>query len=184
MMALLWALVLFAFWAAEEGRCAAGDERPAKLRNWPGRVEGLGLDTDKARENALKTAREQVISWLRRHEPRIISWTPSTDFIQELIVKEGEGKEQPLGVVAAKSWLIYLKAPPRDKLYQMERSQRGEERMLLLAKVLGGVLVLLLAVVGYVRLDDLTRGYYTRWLQVVGAGLIAGACAGLWFLSW
>jgi len=53
--------------------------------------------------------------------------------------------------------------------------------MLLLGKILASLLVLLSAVVGYVRLDEWTKGFYTGWLRLA-AGVFAVVAAGLWWL--
>jgi hypothetical protein len=190
-LALMWAVAMFGFWTAQEGRTA--DERPVRPKNWPKRVEGLGLDEARAKESALEKAREEIIARLRRCSPPITAWQPSVEYIQKaLVAKEEPGKE--LQVLEqgepAKRCILHLKRPDWSEFYRLEqaaqadqRRGRGEERMLLLARVLAGVMVLLMAAIAYVRLDDWTQGYYTRWLKVAAVSLLVALGSGLWLLS-
>jgi len=61
--------------------------------------------------------------------------------------------------------------------------QRVEQRHLLTARVLGGLVVLLMVGVGYLRLEEATRGYYTTLLRLAALGLVALAGAGLLVLA-
>ncbi len=60
-------------------------------------------------------------------------------------------------------------------LLQKEREARMQERMLWVGRVLAGVVVLLVAVAGYFRLEEWTKGYYTTWLRLATVGFI-GTC--------
>jgi len=187
-LGLMWAVALFGFWTAQEGWTA--DRPPSRPKNWPWQVEGLGLDPVSAKNNALEKAREEVTARLRRCKPPILAWQPSTDFIHNsLVASEEAGKDLPLDPGAAKRWILRLKQPDWDEYYRLDheeqialRQRRAEDRILLLGKVLGGVMVLLLAGIAYVRLDDWTKGYYTRWLQVAGAGLLIALGTGIWLV--
>jgi len=48
-----------------------------------------------------------------------------------------------------------------------------EKRMVFLVKFLAGIVALLLTVCGYIRLDEWSKGYYTKWLRLVAIGCIA-----------
>lgn len=63
----------------------------------------------------------------------------------------------------------------RGMLLQKEREARMQERMLWVGRILAGVVVLLVAVAGYFRLEDWTKGYYTTWLRLATVGFI-GTC--------
>jgi len=62
-----------------------------------------------------------------------------------------------------------------------QRKERMEQRMLPLARLLVGLIALLGAVAGYVRLDEWSKGYYRTWLRLGATGLVAATWAGL---SW
>ena len=71
---------------------------------------------------------------------------------------------------AAGELLRALAAPVRIAIVlQLHVSQR----MTLLAKVLAGILALLVTVAGYIRLEELTKGYYTRWLRLAVVGCVS-----------
>jgi len=42
---------------------------------------------------------------------------------------------------------------------------------------------LLLAVAGYLRLEDATKGYYTRLLRLAAVAFVALVGAGLWMMA-
>ena len=55
--------------------------------------------------------------------------------------------------------------------------------MILLGKFLAGFVAFLVAVAGYFRLEEATKGYYTTWLRVGVLGFIAVVGAGIWLIS-
>ena len=67
--------------------------------------------------------------------------------------------------------------PPevRKEIWQHECQFHARQRMLFLAKILAGLVSLLAATAGYLRLDELTKGYYTGWLRLAAAGLVGVA---------
>jgi len=145
-------------------------------------VAGVFLDQD--RRGVVETP-----GCLRRHQPPLATWVPAEEFIENNLVKEGvKGDDLKVEKVGtAKRWWLFLKDPDWDTFKRLdreaqveERRQRGQERLLMLARVFGGLFVLLAAIAGGIRLDEWTRGSYRRWLQLAGASLVAAAWAGLW----
>jgi hypothetical protein len=63
----------------------------------------------------------------------------------------------------------------KGMLLQKEREARMQDRMLWAGRILAGVVVLLVAVAGYFRIEDWTKGYYTTWLRLATVGFI-GTC--------
>jgi hypothetical protein len=57
-----------------------------------------------------------------------------------------------------------------------------EKRMVFLVKFLAGIVALLLTVCGYIRLDEWSKGYYTKWLRLVAIGCVATVTVLLWTL--
>jgi len=66
---------------------------------------------------------------------------------------------------------------------QSVREYRATSRQKILAAVLGGLVALLLAVAGYLRLEDATKGYYTRLLRLAVVAFVALVAAGLWVMA-
>ena len=64
----------------------------------------------------------------------------------------------------------------------MARQQRMEIRQGILARVLAAAMALLLVLGGYLRLEEVPRGYYTRALRLAAVGLLAVVGVGLWLL--
>ena len=189
LLGLLWTLALFVLWS-QDGRGDPAGARTTDSEGWPRKVEGLGLNLAKAKENALKEAQKEIVACLRRHQPPLASWAPPVEFIENNLVQKGEkGDDLSVVKVTAKRWWLFLKSPDWDEFnrrdreaQELERRERGKDRLVILARVFAGLLVLLAAVAGCIRLDDWTRGTYRRWLQLAGASLVAAAWAGLWLV--
>jgi hypothetical protein len=152
----------------------------------PWTITGRGDDQPSADETALEKARDRVIVYLRSQDPPI-QWQPSLGYVQQNLVKD---REQPkevddpiLGKVHERTLKVEVDAKHFREMVEMDRQDRMQERELLLAKVLGGILALLTAVFGYYKLDEVTKGYYTGWLRVAAIALIAAVGATLFFVS-
>jgi hypothetical protein len=74
---------------------------------------------------------------------------------------------------------IALSPSDYDAIKQKQREVLSHQRQLILARGLAVAVVLLVTVVGYFRLEEATKGYYTAWLRLAAAGLIATVVAGL-----
>ena len=55
-------------------------------------------------------------------------------------------------------------------------------RMEFLVKLLACVVALLATVCGYIRLDEWSKGYYTKWLRLAALGCIGAVAAVLWLV--
>jgi hypothetical protein len=69
-----------------------------------------------------------------------------------------------------------LDQPVRESLQR----ESVKHRQFWLGKLLLGVVALLTAVTGYIRLEDATKGYYTAWLRLGMVGVLCAVGAGLW----
>jgi len=195
LMGLLWTAALFVLWS-QDGRVDAAPVPASATTDWPREVKGYGFDRKKVKENALKLAREdalkkaqeEIVRCLRRHQPPVTSWVPPTAYIEaNLVSTEKKDKDWDEKDGTAQELILFLRSPDWETVYRLdreaqadERALRGRERMIFLARILAGLLVLLISVAGFIRLDEWTRGSYRRWLQLVGASLVAAAWAGLW----
>jgi hypothetical protein len=153
----------------------------------PWTVVGRGADPQSADETALEKARDKVIVHLRSQDPPI-EWQPSLGYVRQNLVPKD--RPQPTKVEDVILGTVYeqtLKVEVDDKhlrdMVDMDRQERMQERQLLLAKILGGILAVLTAVFGYYKLDEVTKGYYTGWLRVAAIVLIAAVGATLFFVA-
>jgi hypothetical protein len=183
LMGALWSLALFVLWS-EEGRGDPAGARAGDASDWPKKVVGMGMTEKSAKENALKEAQKEMVICLRRHQPPLATWIPAEEFIaNNLVDKEEKGENLQVPKIGmATRWWLYLKEPDWDRFYDLDRAERGKERLIILARVFAGLLVLLSAVAACIRLDTLTRGAYRHWLRLAGASLVVASWAGLWLL--
>jgi hypothetical protein len=157
---------------------ASGD---GKYPAWT--VTAWGKTPQDGNEVALETAREEVHDYLARQDPPV-QWNPSRDWVDKNLVKtrhqEVKNHEEPL---LGEGYDVTLKVEVGPKQYreilEKDREQRVQQRELLLARVLAGVVALLVAAVAYLRLDEATKGYYTLWLRLGALGLVGAVAAAL-----
>jgi hypothetical protein len=134
-------------------------------------------------EEALVKAQEKVTAYLRGQNPPV-EWTPSLPYIQTHLVKTQPWKEETkdfdqIGRMYRVQLEVEVTPSDLTKMVHWGREFRVHQRMFILAKVLAGLVVLLAAVSGYLRLDEYTKGYYTGWLRLAAVALVGAAGAGL-----
>ncbi|HEV3261836.1 MAG TPA: hypothetical protein VG013_33610 [Gemmataceae bacterium] len=145
----------------EDGRAYVRDHLLRDLRS----------EEDQAEEPADVTTKEILINGSRWavEEERQLKDRPGMR-LYRVRVKVGVSPQE----------LTEIKKVSHDE-HVRNRKQRMEQRMLPLAQVLGGLVALLAAVAGYVRLDEWSKGYYRRWLRLGAAGFVSVAWV---VLSW
>jgi hypothetical protein len=145
-------------------------------------VKGYGENIDDARERALEKARDSIEEHLEKHYPNI-GWRPTIQgLLAESVVKVDDAKESDLAEL--KGYEVTAHIDLRDanlaKL-QVDVDQAREQsqanalywRRLLVGRILAALVALFLIVGGYLRLEEMTRGYYTTLLRVgTGAALL------------
>jgi hypothetical protein len=141
-------------------------------------VTGWGKSVEDANQVAAENARKAVSDYLDHQQPPI-RWRPSTDYVKRLAHwSQPEAKDLPdLGKMYEQTVTVELDAKHYREILENDRQERVEQRHLLLGKVVGGLLVVLLAVFGYFRLEEMTRGYYTLWLRLGAVALVGVAAA-------
>ncbi|HYT90540.1 MAG TPA: hypothetical protein VEL76_17670 [Gemmataceae bacterium] len=177
--------------AAGKGKLAPDKARADKTARWE--VKGRGETIEEAEKVALARARTLVEEHLRRQQPPL-RWSPSAEYIrahlvsgspqrltdEDKTVNTPEGREYTL---RSWSWTVTITPEQYRELVKDARREKASDRMLLAGKVTVGLVLLLAALAGYLRLDDWTKGAYTRWLVLALAGLLAGVGTGLVLLS-
>jgi hypothetical protein len=155
--------------------------------NPPWTVTGYGVTGDAARQAALKKAREKVLDYLARQNPPV-RWQPDADWVQNLVEggqpKQVEVDDPVLGKkVYEQTYRVELGHKQYREALEKDRQEIVVERQLLLARILAGIIALLVAVIGYLRLDEATKGYYTLWLRLGALTLVGGVAAVLLLIA-
>ena len=162
--------------------CAVGPSEPAAVRAastgpaWA--VKGYGETVNDARDRALEKARDSVVEHLVNQYPSI-GWKPTIQrLLAEGIVKVDEPTPSKLVELTGYEATAHvdLKDANLGKL-QTEVDQAREQaqenivfgRHVLAGCILAALVALSLIISGYLRLEELTRGYFTTLLRV-GAG--------------
>lgn len=140
-------------------------------------VGGAHPTKAEAERLALEEAQIKVVAYLRSLDPPV-EWVPSTEYVRKLAGRTPIRYDtlHAVGEDVVKAKLtVEVNAGDRAEIRRFDRDQRSQFRMTLLAKLLAGVLVMLGAVAGYVHLEDKTKGYFTAWLKLATALVIAAA---------
>jgi hypothetical protein len=162
--------------------------QPANDPAWV--VEGYGESAADAEEDSLRRARQSVQEYLDKHYGSLAS-APSLEQLQKagVVGLEGspelrklEDSDKVMYEVQVAHAQVKLTRGYREGLQKLVLLQHTRQRQWLTARVLAGVVALLLVCGGYLRLEEATRGYYTRLLRLAALGTLAGVGAGLWLL--
>ncbi len=165
-------------------------------------VKGWGRNQEEAEQDALARARLRLAAHLRKQE-RPLAWTPTTNYIRTHLVtgpaqRLTDDDQVVIEGIKAECWALpvaltpmqYTELVKQDRIYraqqrERQRLDRSEERILLAGKVMAGLLVVLVGLIGYLRLDEWTGGAYTRWLRFGLGGVLTAAGVGVavWLLA-
>jgi hypothetical protein len=149
-------------------------------------VDGYGSTARDARARALENAQERVTELLRQKagDPQ---WHPPAELLEPGYL-EGKGviaevgKPEPSG--DDKALVARYKVQLTDEYIrhaqQLARHERVLERHLCLARVLGGIVAVLLVTAGFLRLEEMTRGYATQLLRLAAFALLAVTGVAIW----
>jgi hypothetical protein len=198
-----WWLILLAFIAAAVNvqiALSVGAPRPPKPHRGPRTqkvrpadkednvVDGYGATAATARKIALQNASDRVETLLKDSFPED-NWSPSPGLLSgDCLVRYGvvQPQGEPTQVDRDRNnpfvarYAVELTQPYKDEVQRVALEERIEGRQLILVRVLIGLVVLLLVLAGYLRLEDMTRGYATQLLRVAAFGLVALTTLVLW----
>lgn len=159
-------------------------------------VDGYGETAEAARKNALEKVIEVVEARLGKKfdsERSIPAHLVTPAYLEKMsvIAEDGEPEKDPNADNALRArykvnitgaYLDTVNSESRKAWMAEERSERQErvvDRHLSLARVLFGVLAVLLVVTGYLRLEEATKGYYTTLLRMAAIGVLVATAVGL-----
>ncbi len=147
-------------------------------------AEGVGATSEEAKQDALSQVRNEVLEYLRSQglalqwpPPESYFWTLKKDF-------DDHPRDMPqLGQVREVRLRVEVNEDNVRDILRQDRGIRAEHRMLTLGKILGSLVALCIAVAGYFRLEEATKGYYTGWLRLGAVGFVSAVGFGLWLVS-
>ncbi|HEV3449125.1 MAG TPA: hypothetical protein VG099_31100, partial [Gemmataceae bacterium] len=136
---------------------------------------------------ALRVAKEKVLKYLAE-QGIVLKWDPPLSYIESLAKRFEPAEDKDLkvaGIDPVKQIEIQVQFESKDLRYLLDKEGelRGQERMMLLGKFLAGLVAFLVAVAGYFRLEEATKGYYTTWLRLGVLSFIAAVGVGIWLVS-
>jgi hypothetical protein len=105
--------------------------------------------------------------------------------VEETREIDEQGKDKPRRVwlkvaLNADTWKQIQKE--NQLVVDQKRLRITRARMEFLIKLLACVVALLATVCGYIRLDEWSKGYYTKWLRLAALGCIGALAAVLWLV--
>ncbi len=168
--------------------CAAGSAQPVAPMpaRVPAGVTGHGETVKTAKEAALRKAIAEIKTALN-----VQSLVIKEDYVaKNVLVDEGQpGKDVPaderfpdfktweLTFRTDKAWWTDIVRRDLDAQREIRKNERKEWASLTFL----GLTILLLAGVGYVRLNEFTQRRYTTWLRLAGISAITTMIAGIWW---
>jgi hypothetical protein len=139
-------------------------------------------DTDEGAEQAaLRDVQEWVAKDLR------LGWAPPAEYLRAKgMVRVGEpttaeNLKDLSRTVKRVHVTLLITRPQLEEMQDRGRQEVRQHRQAVLFRVLAGLVVLLLVLGGYLRLEEATRGYYTGLLRITAASLLLLVAAGLWY---
>jgi hypothetical protein len=183
---ILLVLILLGLRAAVEPARAGDPAADGLAPATPRMVEGYG----QTEEDAIEVAEDKAVKWIKEELDRRFGkafWMLDVDKLRDdgILSKPTLLPSRPTSLGSRFQAQIQVTLTPAflADMRETGRSLRMPERHLVVGRVLIGVVALLLVVMGYLRLEDATRGYYTRVLRLGALAVLTLVGTGLWFLS-
>lgn len=150
------------------------DEPPPTV--WKATIESQPLPKPLAVEDFLDMIRAKLTHELNLTHPPSREWVNDERYIVKLRMDETKPlskADELIGEVVRLKGEVELTQDGWKDLVRIERKDRSDERLELAARGLGLLTVLLGAVAGYIRIDEWTKGYYSKRL-FLAASLLVG----------
>jgi hypothetical protein len=183
--------------AAFAGAMPAADDRSpnppawielARESNLPLHTEAIESELwatpDEARMNALEDAAARTARFAAEAAPQLRrQWSVPTWFVQDFMLKEPiyvEEIDWHYGPMYKAHALLDLTPEKRELVLSYWNSTLMQKRIGQIGCGLGFLLVCVATLLGYLRLDDVTRGYYSRWLATGALAVVIASAAALY----
>jgi hypothetical protein len=163
----------------EEARAKTPDSRGARIL-----ISKLSATEDLARKDLRHKVSADVANWLSGDVPR--TWEPSTREIEAMILGTYiQPKAESIDDSSKdldETYILYragskvdFSSTRRARLVGLYNDHVVQQRMIQGGGVLGFTLIALLALSGYIRADEATKGYYTNRLRLLAAAGVGAA---------
>jgi hypothetical protein len=165
--------------------------KPQGPVGWPREAKGYGATVEKAQESALTHAAQRITACLQSQDPPLDAWQPDELYVKKHLLKGAGEQGEDFALVdngpKVKTWIVHFQEPTKwnDMVHINQAKVRGQsatDRQSTAAMGLAGLTALLVVGWGYLRIDDWTRGRFTRWLAI-GAVTLLGASGAVWWLN-
>jgi hypothetical protein len=172
--------------------CGTGSAQPKDVAlpkgALPRSVTGDGQTVETAKKAAITKATDEIKHLMVKHQ--LTTFEPNEDYVRRYVLKgEGEaGDDVKIDNIpdAFKAWVVTFRTDTewwhdiqrRDR--EAQRLRVAESRQHLGSQIILGLGLLLLAGVGYVRVDEYTQRRYTTWLRLGGLAIATTLAAGWW----
>jgi hypothetical protein len=174
-------VALCVFVGSFQASCSTAEARPVppapKKAVIKEEFKGYGLTIKDAESDALTRA----CDWLAGHSN--LGWTPTPDFLREKgMVRFGQPSEEDFeksGLMQVVTMQLEVTADQAREIQKQARQDRMKSRQWISLLGLGGMVCLLAVVGAYLRLEEATKGYYTRLLRLAAIGLVVAIILGL-----
>jgi hypothetical protein len=137
-----------------------------------------------ARRDAVERAALRAGEFAAEAEPRIRdAWPVPMWFIQDHMLREPifvEEIDWTYGPMYQAYLLLDLAPAKRELILSQWHSTIVQKRMNQVGGGLGFLLICVATLLGYLRLDDATRGYYTRWLATGAVAVVVASAAAVY----
>ncbi len=179
-----------------------GRAKPAEVVEFTIPVEGGWKETsDEAWQSALEKAQVELLLFFQKRDPDF-RWKPDGEYIRKNLVSETSDEEEVkdfkdkdprLGWMHRVQLKLQVSRRDKEEILRRDRDYRrhledhqrkliAEYRLYGMGRGFAVFVAVLAGIGGYIRLDELTKGYYTNWLRLATASFIGLVGAGLLLL--
>ena len=172
-------------------QAARGPNAPGAAPVFTCEAEGYGKSAADAEQDGMERVQRRVADYLARQRPDL-GWEPAAADLRRLgvarVAGDPEEKVMDPPVGGERKLLVVkvrgeLNATQLKEIEERGRTSRVQHRQGAAFRILGGVVAVLLATLGCLRLEEATRGYFSRVFRAVAVVAVMVVAAGLLLLG-